>query len=158
MNRNVMGGNWLIHPLPLRERVGRGAVPASSTLRTRRLVVPRPPLPQGEREPEVPSAKGVIANSTVLGLGLTTAEASGKNEANLLAWFKRRSQLGWQGVDARRATPSDPRLAHWGLAGCRQLDPSHAAAKSWDRGSKKSAERSQFAHGVRSVNHWCVAT
>jgi len=31
------------------------------------------------------------------------------------------------GVDARRATPPDPRLARWGLAGCRQLDPSHPA-------------------------------
>src|SRR5271157_5400348 len=62
----------LIHPLPLRERVGRGVAPASSTLRTRRLLVPSPPhpnpLPQGEREPEIPSTKGVIAISTVLGL------------------------------------------------------------------------------------------
>src|SRR5271157_5690870 len=49
---------------------GRGVAPVSSTLRTRRLVVPSPPhpspLPRGEREPEVPSTKGVIANSTVL--------------------------------------------------------------------------------------------
>src|SRR5208282_4995872 len=30
-------------------------------------------------------------------------------------------------VDARRATPPDPRLARWGLAGCRQFDPSHPA-------------------------------
>src|SRR5271157_2560120 len=34
---------------------------------------------------------------------------------------------GVAGVDARRATPPDPRLARWGLAGCRQLDPSHPA-------------------------------
>src|SRR5271157_3193446 len=58
------------HPHPLRERAGRGVASASSTLRTRRLVVLSPPLPnplpRGEREPEVPSAKGVIANSTVL--------------------------------------------------------------------------------------------
>src|SRR5208337_1148885 len=120
MNRNVMGGNWLIHPLPLRERVGRGAVPASSTLRTRRLVVPRPPLPQGEREPEVPSAKGVIANSTVLGLGLTTAEASGKNEANLLAWFKRRSQLG---VAGGRCPKGDALRSEAGALGARWLPP-----------------------------------
>src|SRR5271166_5264356 len=33
------------------------------------------------------------------------------------------------GVDARRATPPEPRLARWGLAGCRLLDPSHSAAK-----------------------------
>ena len=43
-----------------------------STLWTRRLVVPSPPhpnpLPRWEREPEVPSTKGAIANSTVLGL------------------------------------------------------------------------------------------
>src|SRR5208337_1450264 len=26
-----------------------------------------------------------------------------------------------------RATPPDPRLPRWGLAGCRQLDPSHPA-------------------------------
>src|SRR5208337_1955269 len=37
-----MGCSWLVHPLPLRERVGRGVAPASSTLRTRRLVVPSP--------------------------------------------------------------------------------------------------------------------
>src|SRR5208337_577170 len=49
-----MGCSWLVHPLPLRERVGRGVAPASSTLRTRRLVVPspspglRPPSPAGE--------------------------------------------------------------------------------------------------------------
>ncbi len=35
---------------------------------------------------------------------------------------------GVAGVDARRATPPGPRLARWGLAGCRQLDPSHPAA------------------------------
>ena len=67
-----MGGSWLFRPLPLRERVGRGVAPVSSTLRTRRLVVPSPPhpnpLPRGEREPEVPSTKGVIATSTVLAL------------------------------------------------------------------------------------------
>jgi hypothetical protein len=33
---------------------------------------------------------------------------------------------GVAGVDARRATPPGPR-ARWGLAGCRQLDPSHPA-------------------------------
>src|SRR5271157_342417 len=70
MNRKVMGASWLFRPLPLRERVGRGVAPGSSTLRTRRLVVPSPPhpnpLPQGEREPEVPSTKDVIAGSTEL--------------------------------------------------------------------------------------------
>src|SRR5271157_6369156 len=60
---------------------GEGVAPVSSTLRTRRLVVPSPPhpnpLPQGEREPEVPSAKGVIANSPVLVLKpLKTASRS----------------------------------------------------------------------------------
>src|SRR5271157_5661207 len=34
---------------------------------------------------------------------------------------------GVAGVDARRATPPDPRLARWGLAACRHLDPSHPA-------------------------------
>src|SRR5271157_4276241 len=34
---------------------------------------------------------------------------------------------GVAGVDARRATPPDPRLARWGLASCCQLDPSHPA-------------------------------
>ncbi len=65
-----MASNEVFRPLPLRERVGRGVAPVSSTLRTRRLVVPGPPhpdpLPQGEREPEVPSAKRVIANPSVL--------------------------------------------------------------------------------------------
>jgi hypothetical protein len=32
---------------------------------------------------------------------------------------------GVAGVDARRATPPDPRLPRRGLAGCRPLDPSH---------------------------------
>src|SRR5271157_6554456 len=68
-----MASSWLFRPLPLRERVGRGVAPVSSTLRTRRLVVPSPPspnpLPQGERESEVPSNKGVTAISTVLWLG-----------------------------------------------------------------------------------------
>ena len=35
---------------------------------------------------------------------------------------------GVAGVDARRATPPDPRLVRWGLARCCQLDPSHPAA------------------------------
>jgi hypothetical protein len=34
---------------------------------------------------------------------------------------------GVAGVDARRATPPDPRLPRRELAGCRQLDPSHPA-------------------------------
>ena len=34
---------------------------------------------------------------------------------------------GVPGVDARRATLPDPRLARWGLASCCQLDPSHPA-------------------------------
>jgi hypothetical protein len=61
-------------PAGLRERVGRGVAPVSSTLRIRRLVVPSPPHPnplqRGEREPEVPAAKSVITNSTVLLLTL----------------------------------------------------------------------------------------
>src|SRR5208337_4678581 len=32
---------------------------------------------------------------------------------------------GVAGVEARRATPPDPRPPRWGLAGCCQLDPSH---------------------------------
>jgi len=44
-------------------------------------------------------------------------------------WFRHGSKAGHTsavaGVDARRATPPGPRLARWGLAGCRQLDPSH---------------------------------
>jgi len=34
---------------------------------------------------------------------------------------------GVAGVDARGATPPDPRLARWGLARCCQLDPSQPA-------------------------------
>src|SRR5271169_710663 len=45
MKRKVMAGSWLIRPLPLRERVGRGVAPVSLTLRTRRLVAPSPPHP-----------------------------------------------------------------------------------------------------------------
>src|SRR5271157_688761 len=69
-----MASSWLFRPLPLRERVGRGVARVSSTLPTRRLVVPSPPhpnpLPQGEREPEVAPAKRIIANSTVSGQNL----------------------------------------------------------------------------------------
>jgi|GEM_PF-5079551 len=60
---------------------GRGVAPVSSTLRTRRFVVPSPPLPnplpQGEREPEVPSTKGVIAGSTGLRHGGVVASGGG---------------------------------------------------------------------------------
>src|SRR5271166_1772982 len=35
------------------------------------------------------------------------------------------SSSGVVGVDARRATPPDPRPPRWGRAGCCQLDPSH---------------------------------
>src|SRR5208337_3105104 len=44
-SRKVLGASWLFRHLPLRERVGRRVAPVSSTLRTRRLVVPSPPLP-----------------------------------------------------------------------------------------------------------------
>ena len=43
-------------------------------------------------------------------------------------WHLRRYQCpGGEGagVDARRATPREPRHPHWGLAGSCQLDPSH---------------------------------
>src|SRR5271157_1651991 len=50
---------------------------------------------------------------------------------NQLAPFGHGSNTGHSpgaaGVDARRATPLDPRLARWGLASCCQLDPSHPA-------------------------------
>ena len=43
--------------------------------------------------------------------------------------FRHGSKAGYSsgvaGVDARRATPPDPRPPRWGLAGCCQLDPSH---------------------------------
>ncbi len=45
------------------------------------------------------------------------------------ALFRHGSKAGYNsgvaGVDARRATPPDPRPPRWGLAGCCQLDPSH---------------------------------
>jgi len=44
------------------------------------------------------------------------------------AWFKSGLQLRVAGVDARRATPPDPRPPRWGLAGSCQLDPSHTTA------------------------------
>ncbi len=54
----------------MRER-GRTNQLDSSDKAIGRAQPPHPnPLPRGEREPEVPSAKGVIANSTVLGLTL----------------------------------------------------------------------------------------
>ncbi len=49
------------------------------------------------------------------------------NLGSFWAWFKSRLHLGVAGVDARRATPPDPRLARWELASCCQLDPSHPA-------------------------------
>ncbi len=51
---------------------------------------------------------------------------SGKADSRL---FRHGSKAGYSsgvaGVDARRATPPDPRPPRWGLAGCCQLDPSH---------------------------------
>ncbi len=57
-------------------------------------------------------------------LGVTACLAQSK------VWTFDQTQVpaqGVAGVDARRATPPDPRLARWGLASCCQLDPSHAA-------------------------------
>ncbi|MGZ3302442.1 MAG: MFS transporter [Isosphaeraceae bacterium] len=51
--------------------------------------------------------------------GITTAFGHGSNAGH---------SSGVAGVDARRATPLDPRLARWRLARCCQLDPSHPAA------------------------------
>jgi hypothetical protein len=48
-------------------------------------------------------------------------------QGDILGWFKSGSQFGVAGVDARRATPADPRPPYPGLAACRQLDPSHPA-------------------------------
>src|SRR5271157_2988067 len=91
-----MASSWLFRPLPLRERVGRGVAPVSRTLRTRQLVMPSSPhpnpLPRGEREPEVPSAKGVIANSTVLTLAVTHQvpwEATSPLAAVTCPWYTR---------------------------------------------------------------------
>ena len=53
--------------------------------------------------------------------------SDGVDHIRILAWFKSRSQLGVAGVDARRATPPDPRPLRSGLAGDCQLDPSHPA-------------------------------
>src|SRR5271166_4225239 len=44
-----------------------------------------------------------------------------------------RLHVGVAGGDARWASPPDPRLPRWGLAGCRQLDPSHSAASDGSR-------------------------
>jgi hypothetical protein len=50
------------------------------------------------------------------------------------------------GVDARRATPPDLRLPRRGLAGCRQLDPSHPALVTCD---DANVEPCQQTHAQR---------
>ena len=67
-----MASSWLFRPLPLRER-GRTSQLDPSDKALGRAQPPSPqPSPAREREPEVPSAKGVIANSTVLALARGT--------------------------------------------------------------------------------------
>src|SRR5271166_5083550 len=57
---------------------------------------------------------------------------------------------GVAGVDARRATTPGPPLARWGLAGCRQLDPSHPAlATREDAGVEPCPLRSWQAGAVQ---------
>jgi len=60
--------------------------------------------------------------------GVRTERCSrSQKSAEQKAWFKSGLQLRVAGVDARRATPLDPRPPRWGLAGYCQLDLSHPA-------------------------------
>src|SRR5271157_214665 len=117
ISRKVLGASWLFRPLPLRERVGRRVAPVSSTLRTRRLVVPSPPLPnplpRGEREPEVPSTKGVIASEnepncqrTLLTQGHRRLSSSGLGNGRSRPARRREGRLlagsGWVGLRGLR--------------------------------------------------------
>src|SRR5271157_6242783 len=105
-----MGCSWLVHPLPLRERVGRGVAPASSTLRTRRLVVPSPLTPtlsrKGRGSRKSLRSKGVTAISTVLGLGVKKALFG--DDPFSLPEMERFASL----CDGRRDSRC-PRMGHW---------------------------------------------
>jgi|SRR5271157_995730 len=48
---------------------------------------------------------------------VVTRKRPSLNRAGIGAWFKSGLRLRVAGVDARRATPPDPRPPRWGLAG-----------------------------------------
>ena len=57
------------------------------------------------------------------------------------------SKAGYSsGVDARRATPPDPRPPRWGLAGCCQLDPSHPTLVTCEVG--REGRHAPYPNGV----------
>ena len=63
-----------------------------------------------------------------LGIGRLQMPATGRDSEGIgrtRHGLKAGYSSGVAGVDARRATPPDPRPPRWGLADCCQLDPSH---------------------------------
>jgi len=74
----------------------------------------------------------VDARARHAGLFLSHRERLGPPDAISGMVQKKVTPPGVAGVDARRATPGGPRLPHWGLAGCRQLDPSLPAPVTWE--------------------------
>src|SRR5271157_1671493 len=110
-----MGCSWLVHPLPLRERVGRGVAPASSTLRTRRLVVPSPLTPTLSRKGRG-SQKSLRTRALLLfqrywpltGSSFPISEASCAYSW-VLGWIvSRRARLASKRLPASPATPAAP--------------------------------------------------
>jgi hypothetical protein len=55
-------------------------------------------------------------------------------------------------VDARTATPPDRRRPRRGLAGCRQLDPSHPALVTCEDAKDESCLRRELRHGQRGAH------
>ena len=72
--------------------------------------------------------------------------------------YKQVTPQGVAGVDARRATPPDLRPPRWGLAGCRQFDPSHPAVVTGEDAKVEPCRitRIFFLSGRTIETHPCV--
>jgi hypothetical protein len=77
-----------------------------------------------------------------------------KSNPQVWAWFKSRLQLGVPAVDARRATPPDPRPGRRGLAGCCQLDPRHPALVTCAGSDFEPCANLQVYPACRAAGEW----
>src|SRR5208337_908481 len=100
------------------KRIG-GSLPTAPTLGL---------APPGNEIPPLRGRQKPLQDPTPVERARTVTRMAGVlNHALLRHGSNAGHSSGVPGVDARRAAPPDPRLACWGLAGCRQPDPSHPA-------------------------------